>query len=73
MKYLIQSSECYRVDALINEAKQETTGSLAKYSCLYKERKTKGEVTDSWYKVTLVKNFNDEKDPISNIEVVYEV
>ena len=46
MKYLIQSSECYRVDskeevdALINEAKQETTGSLAKYSCLYKERKS---------------------------------
>lgn len=79
MKYLIQSSECYRVetkeevDKLIAEAKEETSSSLAKYSCVYREKKAKGEVIDSWYKVTLVKNFNDEKDPTSYIEVTYEV
>ena len=79
MKYLVQSSECYRVDskeevdALINEAKTETTSSLAKYSCIYREKKAKGEVIDSWYKVTLVKNFNDEKEPTTHIKITYEV
>ena len=30
-------------------------------------------IVDEWYQVTLVKKFNDEKDPISNINVNYEV
>ena len=77
-KYLVSATEVYRVDneesaaALIDEAKAETKYILAKYSSVKKEKKAKGEV-DEWYQVTLVKKFNDEKDPISNIDVNYEV
>lgn len=78
-KYLVSATEVYRVDneesaaALIDEAKAETKYILAKYSSMKKEKKAKGEIVDEWYQVTLVKKFNDEKDPISNIDVNYEV
>lgn len=78
-KYLVSATEVYRVDneenaaALIDEAKAETKYILAKYSSVKKEKKAKGEIVDEWYQVTLVKKFNDEKDPISNIDVNYEV
>ena len=58
---------------LINKAKSAHEYDLAKYSSTKKERKHKGEIVDEWYQVTLVKKFNDEKDPISNIDVNYEV
>ena len=78
-KYLVSATEVYRVDneesaaALIDEAKAETKYILAKYSSVKKEKKAKGEIVDEWYQVTLVKKFNDEKDPIGNIDVNYEV
>ena len=78
-KYLVSATEVYRVDneesaaALIDAAKAETKYILAKYSSVKKEKKAKGEIVDEWYQVTLVKKFNDEKDPISNIDVNYEV
>ena len=78
-KYLVSATEVYRVDneesaaALIDEAKAETKYILAKDSAVKKEKKAKGEIVDEWYQVTLVKKFNDEKDPISNINVNYEV
>lgn len=78
-KYLVSATEVYRVDneesaaALIDEAKAETKYILAKYSSVKKEKKAKGEIVDEWYQVALVKKFNDEKDPISNIDVNYEV
>ena len=78
-KYLVSATEVYRVDneesaaALIDEAKAETKYILAKYSSVKKEKKAKGEIVDEWYQVTIVKKFNDEKDPISNIDVNYEV
>ena len=78
-KYLVSATEVYRVAteedaaALIDEAKAETKYTLAKYSSVKKEKKSKGEIVDEWYQVTLVKKFNDEKDPISNINVNYEV
>ena len=78
-KYLVSATEVYRVDseesaaALIDEAKAETKYTLAKYSSVKKEKKSKGEIVDEWYQVALVKKFNDEKDPISNINVNYEV
>ena len=78
-KYLVSATEVYRIDneesaaALIDEAKAETKYILAKYSSVKKEKKAKGEIVDEWYQVTLVKKFNDEKDPISNINVNYEV
>lgn len=78
-KYLIQTTEVYRVDsesaaaALIEEAKTDRNFVLAKYSNEHKEKKAKGEVIDSWYRVTLVKSFTDEKEPVVNHTVKYEV
>ena len=77
--YLIKTDETYRADSeseaasLINDAKEDGRFILSKYTTVKKEQKSKGEIVDEWYQVTLVKNFNDEKDPISNINVNYEV
>ena len=79
MKYLITNTEVYRVETeeeaelLINEAKADTKYVLTKYNCEKKERKQKGEVIDSYFKVSLVKSFNDEKDPMESVSVSYEV
>lgn len=79
MKYLITNTEVYRVETeeeaelLINEAKADSKYVLTKYNCEKKERKQKGDVIDSYFKVSLVKSFNEEKDPITDITVSYEV
>ena len=79
MRYLVNVTEVYRVNReaeaenLINEAKEDSSYSLVKYNCEHKERKSKGEVIDDWYKVTLVKSFNDEKEPDRNVAISYEV
>ena len=76
-KYLVSATEVYRVDneesaaALIDEAKAETKYILAKYSSVKKEKKAKGEIVDEWYQVTLVKKFNDEKEPTDHISLCY--
>ena len=78
MKYLITNTEVYRVETqeeaelLINEAKADTKYVLTKYNCEKKERKQKGEVIDSYFKVSLVKSFTDEKDPMESVIVSYE-
>ena len=79
MKYLIEVTENYRVDsekeaaALIEEAKQnQKQYSLSKYSSVQKERKSKGEVIDSWYRVSLTKKFTDEKEPYVSVIPTYE-
>ena len=78
MKYLISTQETYRVDSetaveeLIAEAKSASEYELAKYTREYKEKKSKGEVIDAWYKVTLTKKFTDEKEPEGSVEVHYE-
>jgi putative IMPACT (imprinted ancient) family translation regulator len=77
MKYLLETTENYRVDneanaqEVINEAKADNHYILKKYNVQYKERKSKGEVIDAWYKVTLVKTFSDEKEPEGTTEVTY--
>lgn len=79
MRYLINTTEIYRVEteaeatALIEEAKQDSSYALSKYSSVHKERKSKGEVIDEWYHVVLVKAFNDEKEPSETVTVTYEV
>lgn len=78
MKYLIDVTESYRVDTeeevnqLIEEAKHDSKYELNKYSRVQKEKKQKGEVVESWYKVTLNKKFCDEKDPINQVSITYE-
>ena len=77
-KHLITTTEIYRVDDeievqnLIEEAKHDPMYTLLKYNREYKEKKSKGEVVDEWYKVTLVKSFNDEKEPERRINILYE-
>ena len=69
MAYLISTTEIYRVDTeveaaeLINEAKKDPNFILSKYSTTKnkKERKSKGDIVDEWYNVSLVKKFDDEK------------
>jgi hypothetical protein len=79
MKYLIQTTEIYRVDtdaeaaSLIAEAKTAAEYILAKYSSEKKEVKSKGEVIEEYFKVSLTKIFTDIKDPIGGISVIYEV
>ena len=78
-KYLVSTTEIYRVDnenevkEIIETAKNSTEFSLAKYSSEFKERKSKGEVIDSWFRVTLNKHFNDEKDPTNDVTIAYGV
>ena len=77
MKYLIQTVEIYRVDKedeakrMIEEAKSDNHFILKKYSSEYKEKKQKGEVIDTYYKVTLTKAFTDEKEPEFRTEISY--
>lgn len=76
-KFLIATQETYRVDTeaevqeMINEAKNDNHFSLAKYNCIHKERMSKGELIDEYFKLTLTKNFTDEKDPIGEFTVTY--
>ena len=76
MAYLIQTTEVYRASTskeaatLIEEAKK--TSTLAKYDCIKKEKKSKGEVVDEWFKVTLTKKWDDEKEPSGNTVVLYQ-
>ena len=77
MKYLIQTVETYRVDKedeakrMIEEAKSDNHFILKKYSSEYKEKKQKGEVIDTYYKVALTKAFTDEKEPEFRTEISY--
>lgn len=70
-KYLINTVETFRVDSEA-EAKQfvedisDCGGEVVKHSIEYKEQKSKGEVVQSWYRVTIKRVFNDEKDPIDS-------
>lgn len=76
-KYLLRTEEVYRVDSeeeaqeLIENAKQDEY-TLAKYNCEYHERKSKGEVIDSWYRVSLKRFFTEEKEPEGSTSVIYE-
>jgi len=78
-KYLVSTTETYRVDTeresaeAIEEAKKDTTYVLGKYTNEHKERKSKGEVIDEYWKLTLTKLFNDIKDPDNVYNVAYEV
>lgn len=79
MKYLITTTEVYRFSSedeatnFIENAKKESGYLLTKHTVEYKERKQKGEVVDYWWKVTLVKGFNSEKEPTTDVDVKYEI
>ena len=78
-KYLIRTTEMYRVDseseakALIEAAKRDHNYTLSKYSNEYKCAKAKGEIVDEWRRVVLVKDFTAEKTPDISTEVAYSI
>lgn len=78
MKYLISVVETYRIDSeseveeAIAEAKNDPNFTLVKYNREYKERKSKGDVVDSWYRLSLTKSFTDEKEPDHCTTISYE-
>lgn len=78
-KYLLNVTEVYRVDTeseaikFIDEARQDNRFTLKKHSSVYRERKQKGEVVDSWYRLTLTKAWDDEKEPCGATKVSYGV
>ena len=69
-KYLIKRVETYRVDSeeeaknFIERNKKANGYTLTKYSSEHKEKKAKGEIVDSWTRVTLTKTFNEEAEPV---------
>lgn len=79
MKFLLEVTESYRVnsqtevDQLIEQAKTSNQYTLTKYNCQQKEQKQKGEVIDSWFKVSLTKKFNTEKEPDRDVDISYNV
>ena len=64
----INKVACYgsynEAKTFIEEQKRKGNYEVTKYSTERKEKKAKGEVVDAWYRVTLVKDFNDEKEPL---------
>lgn len=78
-KYLCQTQEIYRVNSeaeaakVIDEAKSDKRFTLLKSSTEYKTTKSKGEIIDEYFKVTLVKHFTDLKEPDCQVEVNYEI
>ena len=78
-KYLISTVETYRVDneneatQTIEQAKQDSSYTLGKYTNEHKERKLKGEVVDEYWKLTLTKLFNDIKEADTPVTVSYEI
>lgn len=77
--YLLNVTEVYRADSdieaqkLIDDAKADGRYALIKSSTQKKERKQKGEVVDEYYKVSLVKSFDDEKEPYGETQISYNV
>lgn len=75
-KFLISTTEIFRVDtdeeakALIENAKKSAMFDLGKYSSEFKEIKKTGE---TYYKVSLTKNFNSITEPSQHIKPTYEV
>lgn len=78
-KYLTTITETYRVgsaaevEIMLEEARNATEYTLVKYNCESKQLKAKGEIVDEWLKLTLVKAFNEERDPLTEVDVKYEV
>lgn len=78
-KYLVSTVETYRVDTeaeatkAIEEAKNDNSYVLGKYTNEHKERKSKGEIIDEYWKLSLTKLFNDIKMPNSIVDINYEV
>ncbi|MEG0153518.1 MAG: hypothetical protein RR744_10175 [Cellulosilyticaceae bacterium] len=77
-RYLIKSTDYYRIDSLTEveefhkELKNNSKFELDSFGYKQKQVKQKGEIIDEYCLVTVKKIFNDEKEPMSDIDVNYE-
>lgn len=75
MKFLLRTVETYRVDTeaeatnLIEDAKKKFT--VIKAISEKRNRKSKGEIIEEWVRVTITKEFTEEKDPADVVSVSY--
>ena len=78
-KYLCSVVETYRVDSeheadeLIAAARGSNLYDLKRSNVQKKEVKSKGEIIDEFFIVSLAKNIQDPKEPETNVELTYEV
>jgi hypothetical protein len=79
MKYLLNTVETYRVDTvaeveqLHKEFKEDSKFTLTSFGYKTKYIKEKGDIVDEYQLVTVKKEFNQEKEPVSDVLVNYEV
>lgn len=77
MKFLLTTTESYRIDtekeveAAIQEAKEDSSFILKKYDRTFKEKTKGGEIVDSYFILKLTKQFNVEKEPVSEVSITY--
>ena len=79
MKFLICSTDTYRVNTveeveqLHEDLKQNPAFTLASFSYKTKYIKEKGEIVEEYQLVQAKKIFADEKEPESDVSIIYEV
>ena len=77
--YLLSCTDVYRVptvadvEALHEELSSDANFQLTAFSYKTKYVKQKGEIIDEYQVVTAKKVFDDEKDPVRNVKIHYEV
>jgi hypothetical protein len=78
MKYLVSTTETYRVDSVEevekfhDELQAEKYCELASFGYKHKEVKAKGEIIDCYELVSVKKIFNNPKEPDSEISIEYK-
>jgi hypothetical protein len=78
MKYLTKTTNVYRLsnekeaEDFVAELKANPNFELSKYSNEKKYIKKSGEIIDEYIRLTVVLDFNEEKDPDSEINITYE-
>lgn len=76
-KYLIKTVETYRADTeeeakdLVNKAKADNRYEVVKSTIETKTLKAKGEIVDEWKRVSITKNFTEEKEPFGVLMPIY--
>ena len=79
MKFLINATDTYRVNTveeverLHEELKQNPAFTLASFSYKTKYIKEKGDIVEEYQLVQAKKIFASEKDPESDVSIIYEV
>lgn len=77
MKYLVKTTETYRVNTVaeveqLHQAlREEKHSTLSAFNYKTKYIKEKGEIIEEYQLVVATRIFNDEKEPINDIQISY--